>query len=1575
MVRRTGIIHKGSPTRRRVIISDTESDEIEDENIEQKKKVEKKKEKNVAKEIEETITTLNENNNSNAPVITLVDEFLSLNVHDRLHKKQVRVEITGIKTEKNEIKTEAEVNKTSIITEKIPLSQNSSSFIYSPFRSTDQPTNVIKSNERLIISKLILTNFKSYAGRQCIGPFHPSFSSIVGPNGSGKSNVIDALLFVFGFRASQMRQSKLSALIHKSLAYPDIESCSVEVYFEEIQESINSDSSDIKYTVKPGSHMVISRKAFKNNTSKYMINNCESNYTEITLLLKKKGIDLDHKRFLILQGEVESIAQMKPKAPNDHEDGLLEYLEDIIGTSNYKKPIEETSIELDRLNELCEQRLNRVSVVKKEKDTLESRKEAALSYIRNENMLIVKQSKLYQAYVYEYNINVETTRKQIEKLKEMIDMDESVYKTNSKEIKELEKQHEKTLKEHEELEKDLSNTQKEFTKYDQENIKLQEKQKHLIQKQKKNNTLIQTNSHSYSESITWIENYTQEIKSYEKDISLLKNKLEIETKELEKIRFDLKDKTQDISDQLEIKQKQLEPWIEQINIRQSKIDVINSEIKILVDKENKSQQEINNIQERIQVIEKEDKITRKTIQQCQTDKENKEKELLMIKEEFEKMKDEEKRFKEKLSQCHQKEDEAKASFSKFQNHNSVLTGLMRLKESGRIDGFHGRLGSLGTIPDKYDIAVSTACPSLNHMVVETVEAGQQCIEYLRTNNLGRAVFIILSRLPSKSMERIETPENVPRLFDLITPKEKKFAPAFFNALQHTLVAEDLQQANRIAYGKKRWRVVTLNGQLIDKSGTMTGGGNKIARGGMSNKLESNVSSSSIKKYEQDRKIVEEAYQIFNSKYMLLRNKIDDMAKEIPELDIKISILSLELSTHNKDIIDTKKTLKELSSFHQTSTIDINNKKKLENEVSKLEEENEMTRKNMIGIEQEIKQLQDRIMEIGGIRLRSQKAKVDNLQDQLNTIHDRIADLDVSKIKKEKEKIKLEKAINDSKNELQIIETQLFDVKTNIEKKSKLIDDISSKIKTIQKEMDNKADELAETKLKLNKMMEESNVSRAKEIETKNKLQEYNKNLFDNEKKLKHWEDKLKNLKLQNIEELLEEDEPLELQVYTKEELECVNMTKLKAEIATLEEKTQNVKVELDVLEEYRKREQEYKSRTEDLEKIINERNSVRSHLNELKQTRLNEFMIGFNSISLKLKEMYQMITMGGNAELELVDSLDPFSEGILFSVMPPKKTLVFALHHYKPTPLYVMDEIDAALDFRNVSIIANYIKDRTKNAQLIVISLRNNMFELSSRLIGIYKTENMTKRHLQSASCPGMGRTHSYMTETNMLRRPEVTAQPGLAVLQLLQFIDGLNSIQKQHDLTSWRTFIHTYFTDYAMMRLSLTSQQVQTNYSPRVFELPILLLPIFFWTNYESGVSQMQFVLGTVKEHVTVSHGYVVACPHAKLIYWYTNGSQVVTEGNLCVQFTPALLKMEWFEFTALRHDEYILRSAACSNLPASLVNDLGITCKVLRCLEIGESLAEMYTLMIASQVNRLGPLKTLSHFASLKERANGIR
>ena len=242
------------------------------------------------------------------------------------------------------------------------------------------------------------------------------------------------------------------------------------------------------------------------------------------------------------------------------------------------------------------------------------------------------------------------------------------------------------------------------------------------------------------------------------------------------------------------------------------------------------------------------------------------------------------------------------------------------------------------------------------------------------------------------------------------------------------------------------------------------------------------------------------------------------------------------------------------------------------------------------------------------------------------------------------------------------------------------------------------------KAELDEKVSELNESRASEIEMRNKLEENQKALAENEKRGRYWQEKLSKLTIQNVSDLGEnEQEPAELQTYSKDELDDMDKESLKAVIAALEEKTQSSSVDLSVIEEYRRRTAEHEARSADLATSLATRDAAKARLDGLRSARLNGFMEGFGIISLRLKEMYQMITMGGNAELELVDSLDPFSEGVMFSVMPPKKSwknisnlsggektlsslaLVFALHHYKPTPLYVMDEIDAALDFRNVS--------------------------------------------------------------------------------------------------------------------------------------------------------------------------------------------------------------------------------------------------------------------------------------------------
>ncbi|RWA08228.1 hypothetical protein EKO27_g6891 [Xylaria grammica] len=1231
---------------------------------------------------------------------------------------------------------------------------------------------------RIVITYLILNNFKSYAGRQEVGPFHASFSSVVGPNGSGKSNVIDSLLFVFGFRASKMRQGKISALIHNSAAYPDLDHCEVAVHFQEVMDLPGGGSEVI-----PGSQLVISRKAFKNNSSKYYINSKESNFTIVTTLLRDRGVDLDHKRFLILQGEVESIAQMKAKAANEHEDGLLEYLEDIIGTSKYKTPIEEAATEVETLNEICMEKSGRVQHVEKEKNSLEDKKNKALAFIRDENDLALKQSALYQLYIGECNDNVAVTEEAISQMQAQLDAELEKHQGSQSIIKQLQKAYSQGSKEFEAQEKTVQTLIKEASKFEQERVKFDEKRKFLTDKQQKLEKTIVNAEKSAEEADETIEQCTEEIASRAEQIANLEVSVQEEEAELATIRESLKGKTQVFSDQIAAKQKSLEPWQEKINQKQSAIAVAESEMVILAEKANAGAVALEEMKSKIASIEDGRTAKLAELEECEAEKTKLEQEAKEVEAEIDNFAKMEPHVREKVSRARQKADEARSSLSQTQNRGNVLTALMRMKESGRIDGFHGRLGNLGTIDEKYDVAISTACGALDNFVTDTVEAGQQCIEYLRKTNLGRGNFMCLDKLRVRDIQPIQTPEGAPRLFDLVKAKEERFRPAFYHALQDTLVAKDLAQANRIAYGARRWRVVTLDGELIDKSGTMSGGGKTVKRGLMSSKLVADTTQEQVAKLESDRDTLDKRFQDFLDKQREYETRLRDLQDQIPRLDTKMQKIRLEVQSAEKNMADAQRRIKELSKEHQPSESDDNRKAALEKEIAKLNKEVSKLHAETEGLEAEIKELQDKIMEVGGEKLRAQRARVDFLKEEISSHNEETSNAEVKKVKAEKSKTKLQKDHAKATKELEAAAKDLEQLEDEIENQGTKSESLNAQVEAAEEALGEKKHELASMKAELDEKTSELNETRASEIEMRNQLEENQKALVENQKRLRYWNEKLGKLVLQNVSDLMgnvptkkpsengaqqpaetdgdeeaqeqeqeeEEEEqnpaeqPQELPQFTQDELKDMSKEALKAEIAALEEKTQNVNVDVSVLAEYRRRVEEHSARSSDLASAVQQRDSAKKRCDDLRRLRLEGFMEGFSTISLRLKEMYQMITMGGNAELELVDSLDPFSEGILFSVMPPKKSwknisnlsggektlsslaLVFALHHYKPTPLYVMDEIDAALDFRNVSIVANYIKERTKNAQFIVISLRNNMFELAARLVGVYKVNHMTK--------------------------------------------------------------------------------------------------------------------------------------------------------------------------------------------------------------------------------------------------------
>ena len=165
--------------------------------------------------------------------------------------------------------------------------------------------------------------------------------------------------------------------------------------------------------------------------------------------------------------------------------------------------------------------------------------------------------------------------------------------------------------------------------------------------------------------------------------------------------------------------------------------------------------------------------------------------------------------------------------------NEILKAARKDGELSKV-GILGRFGDLATIPEKYDVAVSTACGMLDHIVVQTTAGAQRCLDFLRKHNLGRASFIPLDKMKKGAHDRaVETPEGAPRLFELISPSNFSITPAIFLAVGNTLVAPDLDTATRWAYDySKRWRVVTLDGKLIETAGTMAGGGKSVRRGGM-----------------------------------------------------------------------------------------------------------------------------------------------------------------------------------------------------------------------------------------------------------------------------------------------------------------------------------------------------------------------------------------------------------------------------------------------------------------------------------------------------------------------------------------------------------------------------------------------------------------------------------------------------------------------------------------------------------------------------------------------------------------------
>ncbi|XP_076435848.1 structural maintenance of chromosomes protein 4-like [Babylonia areolata] len=1196
---------------------------------------------------------------------------------------------------------------------------------------------------RLMITHIVNENFKSYAGVQTLGPFHKSFTSIVGPNGSGKSNVIDSMLFVFGYRANKIRSKKVSVLIHNSENHKDINSCTVAVHFQKI---VDTGPGEDEYTVVPDSKIVVSRTAFKDNTSAYSVNGKRANYKEVATLLRASGIDLDHNRFLILQGEVEQIAMMKPKAQSEHEDGMLEFLEDIIGSNRFKQPIETLAQRVERLNEMRAEKLNRVKAVEKEKDELEGAKNEAVEYLTSENVIVRLKNKLYQKYIGECTESEEKAQAEFDKVYEgMKDVNEKK-EAIAAQKKDKGKAHGKVHKEYEALAKQVEETKEKFSDLEKQDVKCREDIKHTNAKAKKLEKSLEQEKKRIEELRLVPEQSQKTVEEARKRLEKLEKEKAVEEEKVQEVMASLSTETKPLQEQKDKQEEKLLELQKSVNEKKSQLQVSESELEVFLSNQQSEEAKLKDMQQNLQKASTELEQHEITASQLRKQIPGVEKVVQKASQDLTQVMDAEVKASEKVRSLRYKVEEMRSAQQASSSKGRVLTFLLEQKKSGKIPGIFGRLGDLGAIDEKYDVAVSTACGALDHIVVDTMTTAQRCVELLIKNNIGVATFIGLDKMErwkEHAKKKIATPENVPRLFDLIKVKDERILTAFYFGVRDTLVANDLEQATRIAYGKTRFRVVTLQGQLIDQSGTMSGGGKTVSKGRMGSSVvgDGQVDPKELANLENELEKARKEAETCDTNRAKLQDLVATNTKDLTTMKHNLQMADMKVKALKEQVTSLQAQIKEQEVRVKAAAPDKKELDALRKKVEAFRKDYEKSAETSSKVEAEVQRLHKQIMDIGGSKLQAAQSRVDAIGRKIDEATGQITKVNVGvktaerNLKKAEEKVRnLEEEMQENKEKGEGLMTLFKDLEEQATAVLEAHQQAQDRVGEVEKTLEGLRKEVGT-------LEEEEGALEKEQLEVRMQLEKFEIILKDNKAKLKHWRKELSNLKLSPVEG----EEEVDLPTFTPEDLSAAITNDLKYEITVQEEKLAQMKPNMAAIAEYKKKEELYLARVSELDQITEVRDGQRRYHEDLRKQRLDEFMSGFALITGKLKEMYQMITLGGDAELELVDSLDPFSEGIVFSVRPPKKSwknisnlsggektlsslaLVFALHHYKPTPLYVMDEIDAALDFKNVSIVANYIKERTKNAQFIIISLRNNMFELADRLVGIYKTYNCTK--------------------------------------------------------------------------------------------------------------------------------------------------------------------------------------------------------------------------------------------------------
>ena len=1167
------------------------------------------------------------------------------------------------------------------------------------------------------LTKLELQGFKSFADKTEI-IFLDGITTIVGPNGSGKSNISDAIRWVIGEQsAKNLRGSKMEDVIFAGTeARKKIGFAEVSMYLDNSDGSLPIDYNEV----------IVTRRVYRSGESNYLINGTECRLKDIQGLFMDTGLGKDGYS-IISQGKVDEILSNKSEERRH-------IFEEAAGIVKYRTRKEEAQRKLENTQTTLTRVGDVIAEIENNIEPLQKRAETAKEYLRLRDELKLLDVKLFINAVDNNSSNIEQIDDMLNTLSQDIEKQEALSHDNEEKKAELKAKIA-------ELSAKIDELREKFFQVENEKEKLNSKI-----------SLLEANINASTVNSQRLEG---EITEDNEKIRLLKEEIEKREARRESV-FQNKKK---FEEELEQKETELNAIVATLDERGLEIEARKKKIEDNNDKKFDLKAENSSLSATIEAEEKNLEEKQKASEKSISQKDNLNFELNDVlqnvsnkNKELEAINDKVNSFEEKLkglqsnmeslddkrSQMNQELMTAKAKLNymvNLENENegyskSVKGILDYAKTNSKV---HGTIANIISTDEKYEYAIEIALGGfIQNIVVEDELIAKNLITYLNSNQLGRVTFLPLDNIVSVPdvNNKVLKYDGVQGIAYELVSYDKKYEKAVRLALANTVIVDNMDNAIELSRKTKNsYRIVTLSGELVAQTGSITGGKTANRNAGVIGRKER---IAELKKLV-DQKQVE--LDKVKAEVLELEKQIEAEKKLYDEILPQKEELVIEVATLNEKKEHIKRDIEKIDSLKETAKEEV---EAIKANIEKLKETIANNEKTIFDFDVVNQKEQEEIDEY--VRFNREKQKdidilnedVVNLKVSLSSFDETVSSIDEMKEKIEEDISNFNGSIEKKKAEIEAIKSQIEGFNAEIIETRQTIEN-SSKTK---EDFETNTNALKDEKTKYEQDLEQIDTSIVTTLNTLNSIKEERAKVESKKIKFEMELTNLKNKMWEDYELTIASSRPLipegeEVNVKQTEK----QANKLRKDIKDLGE------VNISAIEEYQKTKERYDfimNQKTDLEET---KKKLENLIDNMTSIMKQQFETNFKVITQNFNSTFQKLFGGGKAELKLSDENDILNSGIEIEVQPPGKklqsmsllsggeraltatALLFAILQIKSPPFCILDEIEAALDDVNVHRFAEYIKEYSKKNQFIVITHRKGTMEVASSVYGVTMQE------------------------------------------------------------------------------------------------------------------------------------------------------------------------------------------------------------------------------------------------------------